>query len=62
MMLEEVIRYAIDGMSIDDNLTTKDFTLKIQDLIDVLIDYPDYTDKDLKSILSGRWNPYQSKS
>lgn len=51
MMLEEVIRYAIDGMSLDDNLTQRGFADKVQDLIDVLIDFPKDTDKDLRDIL-----------
>ena len=52
MMLEELIRYAIDGMTLDDNLRQCDFAVKIQSLVDVLIDFPKYTDKDLREILS----------
>ena len=52
MMLEELIRYAIDGMTFDDNLTQRDFASKVQNLVDVLIDFPTYTDKDLLEILT----------
>lgn len=51
-MLEELIRYAIDGMTLDDNLRQCDCVSKIQSLIDVLIDFPNYTDKDLLEILA----------
>lgn len=52
MMLEELIRYAIDGMTFDDNLTQRDFASKIENLVDVLIDFPTYTDKNLHEILA----------
>ena len=53
MMLEEVIRYAIDGLALDPNLTDRTMATAIQQLIDVLIDYPSDTDKDLRDILAG---------
>lgn len=52
MTLEELIRYAIDGMAIDDNLEQNGFASKVQELIDVLIDYSPDTGKDIKYILA----------
>ena len=61
MTLEELIRYSIDGILSGDR-EPESARCYIQELVDILIDFPDDTDKDLRSILSGRWNPYQEKS
>lgn len=60
MTLEKLIRYAITG--IIEGSESEDSDQDIQELVGILIDFPNDTDKDLRSILSGRWNPYQEKS
>ena len=52
MTLEELIRYAIDGMAQDDNLTQKEFTKRIQELIDILIDFDNITGESLVDLLN----------
>lgn len=53
MTLEKVIRYAITG--IIKGCESEDPDQDIQELVDILINFPDDTDKDMVSILSGNW-------
>ena len=53
MMLEELIRCAIDGIVIaNPDLSPRNVASKIQELVDILIDFSDFTDKDLREILA----------
>lgn len=52
MMLEEIIRYAIDGILLDPDASLRTKASRIQELVDILIDFPDETDNDLKVILA----------
>ena len=54
MTLEQVIRYAITGILLQGGMT-EDMNDSIQELVSILIDFPDDTDKDIVSILSGKW-------
>lgn len=51
-MLEEVIRYAIDGIMLDPDASPRNKASRIQELVDILIDFPDETDNDLHVILA----------
>ena len=53
MMLEEILRYAIDGMvMVDPDLSPRLQASRIQEIVDILIDFPNDTDKDLRDILA----------
>lgn len=54
MTLEQIIKYAVTGILLQGG-ETESINDDIQELLQILIDYPDITDKDLISILSGKW-------
>lgn len=54
MTLEEIIKYAVIGIIFQGGMPDS-MNDDIQELLQILIDYPDITDKDLISILSGKW-------
>ena len=54
MTLEQIIRYAVTGIILQGG-ETESMNDDIQEFMQILIDYPNDTDKDLISILSGRW-------
>lgn len=56
MTLEEIIKYAVSGIIFGGSMTEA-INDDIQELMQILIDYPDITDKDIVSILSGKWRP-----
>lgn len=52
MTLEELIRYAIDGIMLDPDASARSRASRIQELVDILIDFPNETDNDLHVILA----------
>ena len=54
MTLEQIIKYAVTGILLQGG-EIESMNDDIQELLQILIDYPDISDKDLVSILSGKW-------
>ena len=53
MTLEEVIRYAIDGMiMVDPDLSPRNQASRIQELVDILIDFGNLTGESLVDLLN----------
>lgn len=52
MTLEQVIRYAIDGILFSRDRGPESTSCNIQELVDILIDYGNITDKSLKDLLN----------
>ena len=51
MTLEQIIRFAIDGILVSPDRGPEATSCHIQELIDILIDYSTITDRNLKDLL-----------